>query len=220
MATRFYLPSSGAADVNPNFDAGWEDTGSADRIKMILKNTTSTNTTALTNKTVLPPDTTPRDYLMRQYVSSPIPRPIHISGTFSAVLRCVEDANNNAFLAMVVRVLSNDGSTSRGTLYSSFSIGNEFSISNETRIVNAAAVTAVLAESGDRLVVEFGFTDAPAIAGNVTERFGNSATSDFALTAALTTDLNPWVEFSSDIFRSVIPGIGLRPAVFTPGRAR
>jgi hypothetical protein len=31
-------------------------------------------------------------------------------------------------------------------------------------------------------------------------RQGNSAASDFALTAALTTDLNPWMEFSTDIF--------------------
>jgi len=61
-------------------------------------------------------------------------------------------------------------------------------------------LTTTTGQVGDRLVVEVGGHAAgPSAGGSYTMRFGNNAASDFALTSALTTDLNPWVEISQTL---------------------
>lgn len=219
MPTRFYLPSSGAADVSPTYDGGWEDTTNADRIKLTNKN--KDNVTALTDKIITEPDTVTRDYLNRQFVSDPLGSAVSFEGTFSLVVRCVESAGSeNAFFAVVVKVVSNDGATEKGTLYSTFSTGSEFSIIARTRIVNQVSITPLVSEAGDRIVVEIGFNaNSPIVGGGtVTQRFGSSGSSDFALTTDLTTDLNSWCEFSTNI--SIRKNLTIRPRAFSPGLAR
>lgn len=202
MATRFYLCNSGAAAVSPAFDAGWEQTGEADRIKLVRKSLLDLITT-LANRTVTVPITTTQDILSRQFVSDPLPSQV-IGGTFSLVVRVSENATtNNAHIAVSVRVCSQDGGTFRGTLYSVFANATEFAVtaSAATRIINAVSVTSQTAQAGDRLVIEIGtHVAAPTAAGSAIHRYGCSAASDFALTSALTTDLNPWCEFSQDLW--------------------
>lgn len=218
MATRFYLPSSGAAEVNPNYSAGWEDTSFADRIKMTRK--TINNPTALTTRNITA-TTSPgiTDTLTRQYVSSPIKAQV-IEGTVALILGCIEDSiGNDAFLAVVIKVVSKDGTSERGTLFSNFANDIEFESSIQTRIINNQVLSRVVAQEGDRIVVEIGF-NADVSSGDInSQRFGNSATSDFALTSGLTTDLNPWIQFSANIDPLFEPK-KLRPAIFTPGIAR
>lgn len=204
MATRFYLQSSGSAPVNPSYDGGWEQTGEADRVILISKLQLDVVTT-LTNKQVTVPNTTTQDILNRQFVSQPIPPTnFRASDTVSLVVRCFENANsNNATLAVVVKVVSQDGSILRGTLYSNFNTGTEFPLSGSaaTRIVNAAALSALNTLPGDRLVVEIGVHAAsPTAAGSANQRFGSSASSDFALTSGLTSDLNPYIELSTTLW--------------------
>lgn len=206
MATRFYLPSSGAAPVSPAYDAAWEQTGEADRVALgFLDND---GTTALTDKTVTVPITTSQQILSRQFVSTPL-HAINISGTVSCVLRGLESAlTANAFPAIGVRVVSNDGATVRGTLLTVQSTGGvEYVTTAATRLLgnrlSTLEVTPVTSVQGDRLVIEIGVdAQAPEAATTATQRFGNNAASDFAFTSALTTDLNPWVEFSMDLFGS------------------
>jgi hypothetical protein len=70
-----------------------------------------------------------------------------------------------------------------------------------TRIRAQTAVTAVTTQPGDRIVVEIGGkATAPSTSATYTMRQGDSAATDFALTSALTTDLNPWCEFSKDLY--------------------
>lgn len=205
--TRFYFPSSGnAPNISPAFDAGWEQTGQADRLILIPKLQLDV-ATSRTGKQVTVPITTTQDILARQFVSGPIPpTSFKTTDTLSAVIRCVESANTiNATLAIVVKIVSQDGNTVRGTIYSSFSVDSEFPTTDATRIVSSVNLTALQTQPGDRLVIELGVhAAAPTASGNATLRFGNNSTSgDFALTSGLTTDLNPWFELSKDLWATV-----------------
>jgi hypothetical protein len=218
MASRFYLTNIGASAVNPSFDAGWEQTGQADRVRWVPKLRMATLETLVNSTAITVPITTTQDILCRQFVSDPIPpRNFETSILFGLVIRVFENANtNNVTLAAVLKLVSQDGQTARGTLFSTFTTDTEFplSASAATRIVNNIAVTNVVSRPGDRLVLELGgHAAAPPAAGSYTMRFGSSAATDFALTSALTTDLNPWAELSVDIF-----GSGLNNYQFASGR--
>lgn len=209
-ATRFYFGSVDSDNpVSPGFDGNWEQTGQATRRKLYVKRTFSGVLSALTNKQVTVPITTTQDILNVQFVSDPIPARV-ILGNFSMVLGCLESATTaNAHLAGSLRVVSQDGGTVRGTLWSSFTTITEFAnAAIDTRIIAAVAITALTTLPGDRLVLEVGVrAAAPSAATNANQRFGTSAVTgspgvfnDFALTSGLTTDLNPWAELSQDLF--------------------
>lgn len=201
MATRFYFPAegSGAPSISPSLDAGWEKV-SVNRLNLLRKTRLSslsaladTSTRAVTNATT-------EDIAMNQFVSEPIP-PQRLIGTVSLVMRAIESATTmNVTLAVVVKVVDAAG-VSRGTLFSTFNTDTEFGTTAATRIVNAQAITSLTTQPGDRIVVEIGaHAAAPTATGTYTMRQGDNAASDFALTSALTTDLNPWIEFSQDIW--------------------
>lgn len=199
-ATRYYLPTTSASPITVTPDASWNDITQTSTIRMIPKGQLSVKTT-LTDSGSTVPTTTTQNWLSFQHISDPIP-PQRFIGTFSMVIRCDEgDLGANATLAVSVRILSQDGGTVRGTLYSVFGTDTEFPISGVTKIVNAVAVTTVVTQPGDRIVVETGARyAAPTLDTFMDLRYGTSATSDFALTSGLTTNLNPWCEFSQDVY--------------------
>lgn len=221
MANRFYLTNSGAAAVSPAFDAGWEQTGQADRVRILHKLQQSATQALAAGTAITVPITTTQDILCRQFVSDPFPS-TNLTGTFSLVIRTFQNATtNNCTLAVVAKLCDQGGGNLR-TLFSVFGTDTAFPLSgaDATRIVNAQTITSTISLPGDRLVVEVGVhTAAPSVAGSYTLRFGNSATSDFALTSALTTDLNPWCEISANFhdesfnnFRFVRAGTGISVA--------
>jgi len=225
MATRFYFPGDTlpSAPVSPSFDGGWEQTGGAVRSILIRKGywtETSANSSSITI-----PITTTQDILNYQLISEPI-RNQTISGTISLVVRCsTNDITTATTLAVVAKVVSNDGSTSRGTLFSVFGTDSNYPVdaSPATRIVNAQALTPLTCEFGDRIVVEVGTrATAPAVAGTaIQRRISAIGTADYALTSGLTTSLNPWVEFSTDLWGTGLrSNKGIRPRAFAPGLAR
>lgn len=203
MASRFYLHASGSqpAPTNPAFDAGWEQTGQATRLPMDL-NTRLQAATALTNSSAITvPITTTQQILAYQFTSRQVFRPVRLdaSVTFSMVIRGLENATtNNVFLAYVLRAFSAQGDRVLGTLASSMTnAGTEFVATAATRIFSAIALTATTISEPWRLVLDLGgHAQAPSAAGSYTYRAGCNAASDFALTSALTTDLNPWMELS------------------------
>lgn len=207
MATRFYLGSTATPAISPAFDSNWEQTGQAVRRKLYNKKTIEA-IEALTDTTNLTiPITTTQDILGIQFISDPLPYKILLDArNWSMIIRCQESAGTaNAHLAFSLRVLSNDGSAVRGTLRNSFTTITEFGTTANTKIIAAAAVTALTAEAGDRIVLETGIrASGPTAATTGLMRSGFSAASDFALTNALTTDLNPWCEFDQDLFGTVL----------------
>lgn len=208
MATRFHFQASGSTAVNPAFDAGWEQTGQAVRLPLVLNNEITVLTTLANSTAVTVPITTTQQILCYQFVSDRVFPPVRL-GTdvlFSMVIRGLENATtNNVFLAYVMRAMSQDGGTSFGTLASSMTnTGTEFVATAATRIfgngTTTVALTATTIGQPWRLVLDVGgHAQAPSAAGSYTYRVGTSAASDFALTSALTTDLNPWMELSINL---------------------
>lgn len=226
MATRFYFPAegSGTPPVSPAFNANWEQTAQANRLNLLNKPQLSVLSTLANTSTRTVPITTTQDILCNQFVSAPLIAQ-RIIGTVSLVIRALESTiDANAVLSVVVWVVSNDGGTVRGTLFSLFNTDTEFAITAATRVVNAGAVTPLTIQTGDRLVVEIGArATAPLTAQTYTIRQGNSAASDFALTSGLTTDLNTWIEFSHDLFPFVInnfQGVKVGSGMSTVEKAR
>ena len=69
-----------------------------------------------------------------------------------------------------------------------------------TRIRAATAITGFSAAAGDRLVLEIGIHGVTPANEIMQMRIGDpTAAADFALTAALTTDLCPWGELSQTL---------------------
>lgn len=206
MPTRFYFDSVTAPNISPAFDSNWEQTGQAVRLRLQYKNTLSVQSALTDSTSVTIPITTTQDILIAQFISEPLEYGLRIEAqNWSMVIgKCSENANtNNAHLAFSLRVLSSDGGTVRGTLRSSFTTISEFPLtaSAATRIIAAAPCTALTTLPGDRICLEVGIrANAPTAAGSGKMRFGTNATSDFALTTALTTDLNPWCEFEQNLF--------------------
>ncbi len=201
MAVRFYLPSTGTSPL-PSLAvaSGWS--GSVANFgRGPLERSKATNT-ALASQAAVFLSTANRADAWRQWTSEPLTEPYSFTGshTASLVMRCVESvAQVDAHIACVVRVVSGDGATVRGTLLSHLTASTEYATTASTRILSALTLSAVSALAGDRIVVELGsYGVTPSTAGTATLRYGTpSATADFALTANLTTDLVPWLELSA-----------------------
>ncbi len=204
MASRFYLHASGTPAITPAFDAGWEQTGQATRLPMELKALQGPQTALTNSSAITVPITTTQQILCYQFVTNRAFLPVRLDASvrLSMVIRGLENATtNNVFLAYVLRALSPDGGTVLGTLASSMTnAGTEFVATAATRIFSAVALTNTVLTVPFRLVLEIGaHAQAPTAAGSFTYRVGTNAASDFALTSALTTDLNPWMELSRDL---------------------
>jgi hypothetical protein len=189
MATRFYLQASGSPPISPAFDAGWEQTGAAVRLPLPRKPVLDVFTTLADSAAIAVASGVTDQRLCAQFVSDPF-RPFNFltTHTLSLVARAVESAGTaNVFLAYVLRALSVDA-------------GTEFPTSAATRIFSAIALSALSITDMFRLVLEIGgHCQAPTANTTYQLRFGTNAASDFALTSALTTDLNPWFELSPDM---------------------
>lgn len=213
MSTRFYLPASGSAAVSPAYDSSWEESGAAARLPLVTTPSDTAFTLASAQKVTA---ASPGDVLIRQFVSDVLPAG-SISGTFSLVIDAAEATSTaDAFLQVVIRVVSGDGSTVRGTLYagqttttasaSSSSPAYEFVGGTNTsaarsRILSAVTLSGVTATAGDRIVVDLGYRSS-----NVgTTRVGSLVLGDPTATgdATLAVDGNaarPWIEFSQTLF--------------------
>lgn len=209
MATRFYLSSTAAADVNPAFSATWTRNTEGDRFRM----TQGKDASAMTDKTAWAA-TSPvanATALFRQYVSVPMAAGIAFvtTDTVKAVIGALESGVNDNINRnpIGIRVFSKDGVTLRATLLDVAHIGpgtTEWPTGTATNRqfadgdVLTAGYTTVL---GDRLVVEFGGQVSSAGGTTVTGtlRFGSAAASDLAEDETSTTDNNPWFEISRTI---------------------
>jgi hypothetical protein len=116
--------------------------------------------------------------------------------------KCAETTTSgDAHLAYAVRVVDSAG-THRATLATVMATSTEFPViaNAATRIHNGTSIPSFAANAGDRLVIELGIHGVTPANETMQMRVGDpTGTADFALTAALTTDLDPWCEFSQDL---------------------
>jgi hypothetical protein len=206
MSTRLYFKETANANLiySPGFDAEWNKTTNAVRRELFA---TKQSTTLATSSDSENTASQPYDVLLRQYYSEPLAAQT-ISGTVGGQIRAYEsNAAADFCIAVTARVVSADGATSRGTLFSYFpgSLASEFAgpstLTNRYAPPAGTALSSVDALDGDRIVIEIGFrsfnTSTTAYTGYMS--FGDAAASDLAVDETTTTANNPWIEFSGTI---------------------
>ena len=199
MPTRLYLQSTGAGAVNPAFaDGGWErDHGSYASRPMATAKANS----ALTTVSGVFGATATSQTRYHTFVSDTLDVAQTISGNFTMVIgKCAETSTSgDAHLAHALRVVDGVTGAHKATLHTRMATSTEFALiaSAATRIQASIAMTSYAAAAGDRLVLEIGVHGVTPANEVMQMRFGDpTAVADFALTAALTTDLVPWAELS------------------------
>jgi len=199
-ATRFYLPSSGSAPASPAYDTNWEYTTGVTRLPL----PTAKSNTALTTKQWTWDGANTHQALYWQFVSDTLDVAQSISGTISMVVgKCAQTTTSgDTHLAFSARVVNGAGAT-RCTLLLYHATSTEYAVmaSAATRIHSARAITTCsTAAAGDRIVMEIGLHGVTPAVELTQMRIGDpTAAADFALTAGLTTDLDPWIELSQTI---------------------
>lgn len=219
MATRYYFPygpSAPAAPIeNVAISSAWEPAGAAFGRGYLVTRKRGTPLLSESGSSFSETATNISNKVHRQFVSDPIVGDQIIDGTFTLALRCGEgssggtNANADNSLQCTIRVVSNDGSIVRGTLYGGHTtalnqtagaVGQEMSTSTTSRLFNAIPVTAVNALNGDRIVVEIGhrYHNTTSIAYFSWFNFGDPLIDD--LPVAITNTAAPgWFELSANI---------------------
>lgn len=211
MATRFYLPSTGAAAISPAFSTRWED-AAVGRNAMVKTRINSAMTNRVTS--THPGTTSNQDYAARQYVYGPIAAQT-ITGTIKGRIRALESSTSANVRAYMVLRIVDSGGTERAELFfgpDSTLTGNptsEFAASLTSRRfpwnTNVAILTGTLTSgsslAGDYLVAEFGgrFHNASLSGRTCTLNFGDDSATDLAEDEATTAAHNPWIELSFDV---------------------
>ncbi len=204
MATRFYLPSTGAAAVSPAIAATWELTSpNLQRLRCV---TTKWNTPVSNWLDDQDQDMLDKDNILLQYVSAPLNGNQTIAAqTVSICIQIREfDLESNLYLSWKVYVVSNDGSTVRGTIVPHRRDGLEFILSLRTRY-DTLTSSAVNVLDGDGIVMEIGAggdpNDATADLGHQFQLRIQDVTAYADLDAVddvATATYNPWVNFGTD----------------------
>lgn len=205
MATRLYLSSGGTPGSTPTIRSSWERVAAAwFRAPMA---TTKTNFPLFTISALFGATATSQTSYY-QGVSDTLDVNQTITGTFTCVIgKCGEtSAGGDAHLAFSLRVMQGNTSTERGLCFEHHTTSSEFPLiaSAATRTAGTAAtpktLTSVAALAGDRIVFEVGIHGVTPTNETMQMRVGDpTATADFALADALTTDLVPWIEFSQNL---------------------
>jgi len=205
MATRLYLPISGTPPLaSLAVNSNWELSNNLVRLPCF----TTKQNTALTSYQYTWPAALTQQWVWRQWQTERLTTGYSwtTSDTVSMVIgKCYETTTaGDTHLAYVIRVVSDDGSVIRGVIGLYHATSTEFPLvaSAATRI-HAARVTGATtfsSQAGDRIIIEIGLHGVTPGLQSIQMRFGDpSATADFARTAALTTDLCPWVELSRTV---------------------
>lgn len=213
MVTRFYFPLSTGSPMSPTQDGGWNYTSELTRGWLAHVKGSS----AITIGTQVGPwtATAGQKAVDRIFVSDPLFGDQTISGTCKGYLMVREYATTDNADQILIKlyVLQPDGSTIRGTCLTLGSYGPtaEF-INNVTHrnkaMANGDTITSVNAISGDRIVLEIGYSNSTAgTTPEASAKWGENAT-DCAENETGTTDAAGWFELSATLtFES-------RPTVF------
>lgn len=198
-ATRFYLPSSGAAEItNVTYGPGWTDTTTTTPARLKC-NIYKTFTGLVTRTTVS--DKLAGIYLCNQYVSDPIAGQT-ISGFVSGEAAGAVSGNGiNAYTSILIKVVSSEGVV-RGVLLSLTRGNTIFPLTTSVgRWMPAPpkALSSVTAENGDRIVIEVGISREASVGNRLVSLDFRDDNATIDLTEGGANTQNPWVEFSQDI---------------------
>lgn len=207
MATRLYFGTN-APSVSPAFDASWDSTGSA--VRRVLETTKEAASAfeSLAVATALNSPAGAVDVLVAQYVGPQLTGSGTVAAAIKGQVRALESSANGDLRAQcVIRLVSADGLTVRGTLVASDAgaLASEFSSANLTNRkfpkTSPATPTSVAWVAGDRLVVEVGYRkhESATTSRTGTLDLGNPSGVDLAENETTTTQNVPWVEFGDTL---------------------
>jgi hypothetical protein len=209
VATRLYL-STGLAPISPAADASWEK---ATGFRRGQANTEQSGTTLLEHGQTAQ-GTIGNDTLWGMFLSAPLDSNQTITGNVKGQVIAREAAtSNDSRMQCLIRVLSNDGTTVRGTLlaHDTGALASEFATgTNTNRKVprgGSTALGSVNALTGDRISIEIGYRQHATQTANHIAVFGDPAdgTADLPENETATSGV-PWVEFDQTItFASTVP---------------
>ena len=211
MATRIYLPSSGAAAVTPT---NWLIAPHANNYT--YAGVTTKISSAFANRTAAVGTSSAYANSVVRYVFGPIAAG-NVSGTVEAVVRCYENnAQANATLNLGVHIIQPDGSN-RATLLASTHSDSaaspyEFTTTLSTRRAHTTAearpptLTEQAASNGDYLVIELGYYRVGGTNNRSTSiNVGDNNANDCPNNDSDANAFAPWVEFSQNILRYYAP---------------
>jgi hypothetical protein len=199
MATRFYLPSTGTAEISPNFGAFWAYTGGAARYPSSkTKAGTTLGLRAVDGGISVTPG------LGIQFSTNQLAA---YSWTTADEIKLQMALYNGTlggnFMAVSIRVVSGDGNTVRGTLFEGYGPTGAPSSDITSRSLGADGAhvhvqNSVSQQDGDRLLIEIGIKFVHET-GSDNIRPGDNQSTDLPENETDTGAKNPWVEFSPTI---------------------
>jgi hypothetical protein len=208
--TRFYFPSTGAADLSPTYSTSWHKTSNAQSSLALV---TSKISSAFTTSASIITDTTSgaRYMLARQYVSAPLAAQTIPAGTIKGQMKALESSTGlNATFAFNVSVCDSSGAITQTVLDIQASDATttppEFAAAlTNRRFQNSAEATSInydllTVNQGDRLVIEIGYRKSNITASRyATFRYGDNSATDLGENNTDTADYCPWLEFNHPI---------------------
>jgi len=197
MATRFYLPITGAADISITPSASWASAASA-WIGSQMKCVTTRISSALTSYANVGTLSDDQHYYFGIWVSDRLQPQTIAQQTLTLAVRNNEtNTGNNLQLHFIVRLVAADGTTFLDLV----SFTDEGSERGTTAGVSfwTGNTTARTAVGGDRIVIEMGLGGNPTStnvhSGAMT--FGDNNANDNVGTDGDTNNYNPWVNFGT-----------------------
>jgi len=202
--TRFYLPSSGSAPCTPAYSASWYSAVGAwvERLPAV----TTKSSTAYEEVSFDVNSASDVTILCKQHISA---AQAAYNWTTSDTIKWQQvwrrSSSTTVYCYLIVRVVSSDGGTFRGTLYEGAGPTNAPSWPPTNRSIGAsgAAVNvqnAVSMQTDDRIVIETGCKRlGDAWTGGITHYYDDES-SDLPENETTGQDgihtLNPWIEFT------------------------
>lgn len=210
MATRLYYGNE-PATLSPTVDASWE-TGTPQRRLLVEFKQEHSGLGFLediSGSTALNSPAGAVDRVLAQFISPPLNGNQTISGAIKGQMKASESTSAASDLRaqVVIRVLSNDGTTVRGTLVASdtAALSSEFALNTRTnrKFPRGSPVTptSVNALDTDRIVVEIGYRKHENNTSNRTGiiQIGNPTGTDLSEDETSTAADTPWIEFADTL---------------------
>jgi hypothetical protein len=199
MATKFYLPSTGTATVDPAWSTSWYNATAYSASK--LNAVTTKISSAMSTKSMTEADVTDRSFAVGMWISDRLKPQAIAAQTVTISIKCSEDnAKNNLYVKWIIRLLHADN-TYGDTILAFTADGLELALTAAIASrFDTQTSTAVTAVGGDRIVIEIGTGGDPASGGgshNASMIIGDDAAADLDAADADTGVDNPWVNFGT-----------------------
>ena len=224
MATRIYLPSSGAAPVTPSTWNHPNTVTTTYTYAGVLQKISS----AFASRTSATGIESPIYKGVLRYVIGPLSA-AQISGTVKLVQRVSESAiGANANLSIAVKIIQPNGSDRSVLLaYTSSDLASapyEMTTTLSVKYAYSAlevypiGLTSQTPTLGDYLVIEIGFRSATTTTRAIVHRIGDAVANDCPETVGGVNDYCPWVEFSNGVgfIKSIAGSLAASASISVP----